>query len=277
MSQRCPVPGCRQSYSASASLRSHLSQASDGAHKKYHDDRYGALNFDVGASTGTRLTPPSTAIIPSTETVHRRDELIHRAIDAVIAAGAAENEAVSYDNNFDVDLDDADFLDDEDASELETLDFVDDQADRELVVEEVEEDLDKVAEIMEEAMKQFRLSSEEDLVDYLPAPFVPMEVQSTPNPLSRKLEETPDCRFTSWHPTAGEVLSVNVTLQERWKKLFDNQDNAKNYQPFCSRADWELGQWALKEKIKQGSFNKLLNLPGVSFCLDSLETLFICL
>lgn len=271
MSHNCRVPGCRQSYSSSASLRSHLSQASDHAHKKYHSDLYEALNFDVGASIAIGSTLP-TEIVPPTGTVQQREQFIHNTIKALMPAGTAgdNNNPDGNGDDEDSDQDDpADFIFNKEASEAEeTLDLVDDQANREIFVEEVEEDLDKVAEIMEEALNAFQLSLEEDLVDYLPTPIVPTEVQPTSNSLSRKLVEAPDSRFTSWHPTAGKVLSVDHTIQEHWKKLFDNQDNRnENYKPFSSQTDWELGQWAIKEKTKQGSFNQLLNLPGVSLHL----------
>ncbi|KAJ3756691.1 hypothetical protein EV360DRAFT_30984, partial [Lentinula raphanica] len=43
------------------------------------------------------------------------------------------------------------------------------------------------------------------------------------------------------------------------------------YSPFPSRLEWEISQWAVKEKVSQSSFNRLLKIPqikeklGVSF------------
>ncbi|KAE9389172.1 hypothetical protein BT96DRAFT_762258, partial [Gymnopus androsaceus JB14] len=36
------------------------------------------------------------------------------------------------------------------------------------------------------------------------------------------------------------------------------------YKPFRNRLDWEIAQWAVKEKIHQKSFNRLLNIPQVT-------------
>ncbi|KAJ3819830.1 hypothetical protein F5880DRAFT_1466499, partial [Lentinula raphanica] len=33
--------------------------------------------------------------------------------------------------------------------------------------------------------------------------------------------------------------------------------------PFASRLDWEISQWAVKEKVSQSSFNRLLKIPQV--------------
>ncbi|KAJ3711596.1 hypothetical protein C8R42DRAFT_544044, partial [Lentinula raphanica] len=35
------------------------------------------------------------------------------------------------------------------------------------------------------------------------------------------------------------------------------------YSPFASRLEWEISQWAVKEKVSQGSFNRLLKIPEV--------------
>ncbi|KAJ3765991.1 hypothetical protein FB446DRAFT_614419, partial [Lentinula raphanica] len=35
------------------------------------------------------------------------------------------------------------------------------------------------------------------------------------------------------------------------------------YSPFASRLEWEISQWAVKEKVSQSSFNRLLEIPQV--------------
>lgn len=238
MHSDCPVVGCRQSYSSSAYLRSHLSQSTDSAHKKYKEDLYNALDFDVSAAVRTREAtfPPKAPL----QTVSIID-----------------------------DNDDEDEDEQEEVLDPNDLDLVEDQEKREIVVEEeeTEEDLDALAEVMEGLLMKFRLSSEEELAEYLPVLDITEEAQATPNSgsQSRKLVEDPDTRFTKWHPTAGKVLAVDSSAQERWSNLFgDHQHQSdKSYKPFHSQTDWELARWAVREKIGQGSFDRLLSIPGV--------------
>ncbi|KAJ3722512.1 hypothetical protein C8R42DRAFT_533850, partial [Lentinula raphanica] len=35
------------------------------------------------------------------------------------------------------------------------------------------------------------------------------------------------------------------------------------YSPFASRLEWEVCQWAVKEKVSQSSFNRFLKIPQV--------------
>lgn len=66
-----------------------------------------------------------------------------------------------------------------------------------------------------------------------------------------------------WHPTAGQVYGKEPIVHARWQSLFDSGTEIRAYQPFQSRLDWEVAQWAIKEKISQKSFNRLLNIPQV--------------
>lgn len=246
----CPVPGCRQSYLSSAPLRSHLAQASDKPHQKYHEDLYTALDFDV--STSFSLTLPSQTLAQSAS--------FHYA-SSHHAPGEEEGE--------EEDAEEVSALDDPEVPEV--LDSVEDQLERELVVEIVdeEEELDAVAEAMDGLRQKFQLTSEEELAEYLGVPDVgegvgDKEGETFPEPLHRKLMEPPDARVTDWHPTAGKVEFLDQTALERWTKLWGNQRD-DSYKPFLSQIDWELAHWAVKEKIPQGSLDRLLRIPQVSF------------
>lgn len=66
-----------------------------------------------------------------------------------------------------------------------------------------------------------------------------------------------------WHKTAGRVYGQEPMIHARWQTLFDAGPDRQAYKPFNSRLDWEMAQWAIKEKIPQKSFNRLLSVPQV--------------
>ncbi|KAJ3767171.1 hypothetical protein FB446DRAFT_625254, partial [Lentinula raphanica] len=68
-----------------------------------------------------------------------------------------------------------------------------------------------------------------------------------------------------WHPTAGEVIRLDKDVQQRWKGICSRKEetDAGCYSPFSSRTEWEIAQWAVKDKISQGSLNRLLQIPQV--------------
>ncbi|KAJ3752725.1 hypothetical protein EV360DRAFT_54739 [Lentinula raphanica] len=75
-----------------------------------------------------------------------------------------------------------------------------------------------------------------------------------------------------WHSTAGEVIRVDRDVQQRWNGISSRKEetaDAECYSPFSSRTEWEIAQWAVKDRISQGSFNRLLQIPQVIFCLIS--------
>ncbi|KIK64891.1 hypothetical protein GYMLUDRAFT_160546 [Collybiopsis luxurians FD-317 M1] len=79
--------------------------------------------------------------------------------------------------------------------------------------------------------------------------------------------EDNESRTWHWHPTAGKVYWYEPTVHNHWKALFlegkeGNPD--AGYHPFQSRLDWEIAQWAIKEKIMQHSLDCLLQIPQVS-------------
>lgn len=72
-----------------------------------------------------------------------------------------------------------------------------------------------------------------------------------------------------WHPSAGQVYKQEETVHTRWRTPFTvDRDANSEYKPFRSRLDWEITQWAVKEKIPEKSFNRLLKVPQVIFYLS---------
>ncbi|KAJ3727562.1 hypothetical protein C8R42DRAFT_638742 [Lentinula raphanica] len=93
---------------------------------------------------------------------------------------------------------------------------------------------------------------------------------SSAQPMQRTLEEEDDKMTWQWHGTAGKVLRVDKDVHKQWLGLSSGKkDDA--YSPFASQLEWEISHWAVKEKVSQSSFNRLLKIPqvkeklGVSF------------
>ncbi|KAF5348426.1 hypothetical protein D9757_014448 [Collybiopsis confluens] len=89
--------------------------------------------------------------------------------------------------------------------------------------------------------------------------------------MHRALEEDESHSWVwQWHPTAGKVYGIEPTVHNRWEQLFSGKDTnaADNYKPFSSRLEWELAQWAVKEKLSQKSFDRLLLIPQLKERLE---------
>ncbi|KAJ3755332.1 hypothetical protein EV360DRAFT_22336, partial [Lentinula raphanica] len=69
-----------------------------------------------------------------------------------------------------------------------------------------------------------------------------------------------------WDSKAGEVYGVDKDIEQRWRGISSQKDEeeARCYEPFASRLEWEVCQWSVKEKISQNSFNRFLKIPQVS-------------
>ncbi|KAJ3710089.1 hypothetical protein C8R42DRAFT_550773, partial [Lentinula raphanica] len=65
-----------------------------------------------------------------------------------------------------------------------------------------------------------------------------------------------------WNDRAEKVIRQEANVHERWQRILSGKSN-ESYQPFNSRLEWEIAQWAVKEKISQSSFNRLLNIPDI--------------
>ena len=92
------------------------------------------------------------------------------------------------------------------------------------------------------------------------------------------LEDDSTTRTWHWHPTAGKVYDYESTVHERWQNIFSKGNDGnpgQEYWPFNSRLDWEIAQWAVKEKITQRSFNRLLQIPQVFELINTFCTILI--
>ncbi|KAJ3709628.1 hypothetical protein C8R42DRAFT_598376, partial [Lentinula raphanica] len=79
------------------------------------------------------------------------------------------------------------------------------------------------------------------------------------------VDDDEDLRITDWDDSAGQILRHEPTVHNHWQSLFGVDDTSdQSYRPFSSRLDWEIAQWAVKEKISQKSLNRLLKVPMVS-------------
>lgn len=102
--------------------------------------------------------------------------------------------------------------------------------------------------------------------EYVPGPTTAPDQRTRRTLIDIEAEE-PTCK---WHQTAGQVYAQEPMIHARWQALFGAgpELHAHAYKPFNSRLDWEIAQWAIKEKIPQKSFNRLLRIPQVlNFCL----------
>ncbi|KAF5361199.1 hypothetical protein D9757_013610 [Collybiopsis confluens] len=91
--------------------------------------------------------------------------------------------------------------------------------------------------------------------------------EPTPTPIDLVREDAydgSDCIW-EWHPTAGRVLRTEPGIHEGWKSLFveNGSETAESYRPFNSRLEWEVTQWAVKQRISQKAFDRLLKIPEV--------------
>lgn len=106
-----------------------------------------------------------------------------------------------------------------------------------------------------------------DAFDFLPDPEVDVgdAAPSTGNQGTRRTLIDIDAEQPTfkWHQSAGQVYGEEPIIHARWQSLFNSGSDSQAYQPFRSRLDWEIAQWAVKEKISQKSFNRLLNIPQV--------------
>ncbi|KAJ3967332.1 hypothetical protein EV361DRAFT_771309, partial [Lentinula raphanica] len=64
------------------------------------------------------------------------------------------------------------------------------------------------------------------------------------------------------HPTTGKVLRTEKSIHERWLGISSEKEE-ETYSPFSSRLEWEISHWAVRERVTQSSFDRLLKIPQV--------------
>jgi hypothetical protein len=89
-----------------------------------------------------------------------------------------------------------------------------------------------------------------------------------------------DKRIIEEHLSAGRVIRVDETLHQLWRKRFGEEEaqgvdvdmddtgqpssSYNTFAPFASELDWRVAHWAVSEGIGHKSFNRLMDIPGVS-------------
>jgi hypothetical protein len=128
---------------------------------------------------------------------------------------------------------------------------------------------------------------DEDLFHFIPdLPDLPNETgveigDAGPGPQTsafrqthRVLDDEDDTRVTEEHQGAGWKIRMGKTLFDSWQEKFSGtvdqdgdvemEEGGNKYAPFASEMDWRIARWAVKDGIGHNSFNRLLEIPGVS-------------
>lgn len=93
-------------------------------------------------------------------------------------------------------------------------------------------------------------------------------------------QESTNTEFSTEHPTAGRTVRMTQHVHERWAACFGTSPHTDNivmdgtgkpdlanvniYHPFASKLDWDIAKWMVKDGIGHSSFNRLLQIDGVS-------------
>lgn len=123
--------------------------------------------------------------------------------------------------------------------------------------------------------------------DHTVPDFVQGSSRSSTRWAPRILDEDEDGRVVDEWTESGSVLRMDPTLHERWKAIFQSpsttqsdadgdvqmdsdpgtpQVNSPNttFHPFASELDWRVANWFIHEGIGHGSWDRFLQIPGVS-------------
>ncbi|KAG1844153.1 hypothetical protein F4604DRAFT_1884476 [Suillus subluteus] len=95
-------------------------------------------------------------------------------------------------------------------------------------------------------------------------------------------DENIDLRIEVPHPTAGQVIRMDETVHQRWRREFSGTDEegdvsmedvvigegssaaVNRFAPFASELDWRVACWAIQDGIGHKSFDRLMAIPGVA-------------
>ncbi|KAF5347871.1 hypothetical protein D9757_014942 [Collybiopsis confluens] len=213
--------------------------------------------FLVIGSLGRPWVPP--AGFPVDSLISIRDDLVEMALESTIVDGTAREAECGMD----VDLPDGP-SDGEGSTSSEYLkgdqrqgeDGIDSE---QSIGDTTMQDLDDVE--LQDTAEVFDFLPDTDMEDAEEGGTRDSAFQSIRHALFTGNE---DSWVYKWHPTAGAVIGHEPTAHERWKSIFHpEKKTGQPYLPFGSRLDWEIAQWAIKEKIPQNSFDRLLKIPEV--------------
>lgn len=101
----------------------------------------------------------------------------------------------------------------------------------------------------------------------------------------RELDDGDLSMFEVEHQDGGAVIRMDDSLHARWRVAhslpledipMDGSTEPVNiYSPFASEMDWRVAEWVVKEDVGHNSFNRFLQIPGVScysFLLEPTNT-----
>lgn len=96
----------------------------------------------------------------------------------------------------------------------------------------------------------------------------------------RELDDGDLLMFEVEHQDGGAIIRMDDSLHTRWRLAhnlpledvpMDGSTGPVNiYAPFASEMDWRVAEWVVKEDVGHNSFNRFLQIPGVStwFCFS---------
>ncbi|KAF5364863.1 hypothetical protein D9757_012750 [Collybiopsis confluens] len=253
----CPV--CGRSFTRAQDRNLHMDLKNDVPHRQYASLQARRISRRFNNTADAALVAATTSIYMSAPKDPQVTSIRH-----------SERPTVMDDASMDVDMDvyaGSETDDTEGSICVETVETGD--------TEELQKDvhfadvLETAAEIMLDHADKFNF-----LPDSAELPEVSGDLQDEEDVVNTHIyrrmnrsliEDQAQCRTYSWHPTAGKIYRHMSDVRTRWKALFSGSEVGSHeiYRPFASRLDWELAQWAVKEKITHSSFDRLLQIPEV--------------
>ena len=250
---------CDQTFKRSQDRSTHLRQQRDTSHQQYLFQQKQSVTHQF-----TQMLHAAASV--AAHVLSTRSSVLEAPL---IQINDMDQDDLPSSQNMDIDYgeDQDSFLDNEVAINSEPDE----------VVEESEDKEDEIALSEAMAMAAAMLNTADlddiaDVFDFLPDPDLEVAEEagtSRSNTADQSVRRTlidddAESRIYQWHPTAGQIYQQEPTVHTRWQSLFavDNNVN-QGYHPFSSRLDWEVAQWAVKEKITQKSFDRFLKIPQV--------------
>ena len=92
---------------------------------------------------------------------------------------------------------------------------------------------------------------------------------------ARELDDGDLSMFEVEHSSGGAVIQMDDSLHARWRIAHNlppedivmdgsHTGPVNIYAPFASEMDWRVAEWVVKEDVGHNSFNRFLQIPGVS-------------
>src|SRR5579875_78192 len=244
-------------FSRSQDRNAHIKQKKDSEHQAYIRNQAQELTARF-----SRTIEDAACGLTDVASLHPAAE------DPVVQFHDLDQDDLPFSRDMNVDVEDADPLLDLEGSIMSSS---------EKPVEDSEDEMESDFLATAFADTGLCLDENEATFDFLPAPGLdqveegedgpgPTAAASQQSPLGRLLDDDDGEQHTwNWHDSAGKIYGYRQTAYQRWNEISsgDGEKGREQYRPFSSRLDWEVAQWAVKNKIKQGALNRLLQIPQV--------------